>query len=93
MGRGSRDKRSRVGCNLGDVELKTIAALISSLCGCESGCAQTDWFAKSLMVSVAMQNKGGNFFHPMVRVRGMDTSGLSLSYTGNMRPIFGVSAG
>ena len=90
--RGFWDKGSRVGYNVGAAALKTAAALLSRVNGCEGVCSQRDWFANYETVSVHVQNKGGRFFHPIGRVRGMATSGLSSS-TGNMRPIFGVLAG
>ena len=69
--RVSEDKETRVGSNVGAAVLTNSAALSSRLCGCQGTCAQRAWFAKSEIVSVAVQKKGGELFQPMGRVRGM----------------------
>ena len=74
-GGGSQDKGTRVVSNVGTAALITAAYLPFSLCGRKGACAQRAWFAKSLNVSVAVQNKVGELFHPMGSVRGVATSG------------------
>ena len=74
--------------NVGAAALKTVAYLSSSLCDQNGAYARRDLFAKSAIVSFAVQNKEGNLFHSMVSARGMATIGLMPSSTGNMRLSF-----
>ena len=48
---------------------------------------------RSATVSVAVQNKGGEFFHPIGNVRGMATIGSSSLPLGNINPNLGASYG
>ena len=74
--------------NVGDSALTTAAGLSSRFCGCEGAYARRAWFAKSATGFISVKNKGGKSFHPLGRVRGVDTSGLEPSSTGKMRPSF-----
>ena len=47
-------------------------------------------FAKSSTVSVAVQNMGGEFFHPKGRVSGITTNLSSSNFEGNIRPSLGA---
>ena len=46
--------------------------------------------SRSAIISVAIQNKGGEFFHPMGRVWGISTIGLLPLSTGKIIPSFGA---
>ena len=76
--RGYRYKGTRVGSNVVAKALTTAADLLSILCGRKGACAQRAWFAKSSTVCVAVQNRVGEFFHLVGRVRGVSVSGSSL---------------
>ena len=91
--RVSQDKGTRVVSNIGDATLPTASALLSSLCSHKGECAQRAWFDKSETLSIAVQNKGGEFFHSMGRVSKVATISSLPSSTGNMRPSFGASEG
>jgi len=53
------------------------AANVSSWCGGRCSQVFSAWFALSATVSVAVEKAGGEFFHPMGRVNGNATRGLS----------------
>eukprot|EP00985_Skeletonema_marinoi_P033057 scaffold40340_cov329-Skeletonema_marinoi.AAC.1 len=50
------------------------------------------WLVRSAMVSVAVTNIGGLFFHPIGRTNGNATSSSSPGLVGNATPNFGMSS-
>ena len=77
---------------MGGAALLTASALSSSLCGRAGPRQRRAALARSATVSVAVQNKGGEFFHPIGNVSGTATSS-SPSFPGNTSPSFGASSG
>ena len=70
------------------------ALLAMSSRGCELGSflLRMKALAMSALVSVAAQNAGGEFTHPMGRTKGKAKRGSSPSLTGKTTPSFGMSS-